>query len=54
MARARDLIRFVADVVALARERGAWWMVPLVVLLLVVVGLTVVGQVAAPYVYTLF
>lgn len=37
-----------------ARHHKVWWIVPLVVVLALVVGLVAVGQVSAPFIYTLF
>ena len=43
------------DVVGYSVHNRAWWLIPTMALLVVVIGLIVVGQAAAPYtLYTLF
>lgn len=37
-----------------ARHHKAYWIVPLVLVLALVVALVVTGQAAAPFIYTLF
>lgn len=37
-----------------ARAHKAYWIVPLVLLLLLVGGVIAIGQATAPYIYTLF
>jgi len=37
-----------------ARQNKAYWIVPLVLVLALVVTLVVTGQVSAPFIYTLF
>jgi heme/copper-type cytochrome/quinol oxidase subunit 1 len=47
--------RLARDVVGYAVHNRAWWLLPVMGLLVVVIGLIVVGQAAAPYtLYTLF
>jgi hypothetical protein len=42
------------DLVGFARENKAWWIVPLMVVLLLAGVLVIAGQGAAPFIYTLF
>lgn len=42
------------ELVALAREHRAWWLVPLLVILALAALLAVASQGALPFVYTLF
>jgi Family of unknown function (DUF5989) len=52
---ARNAWRLGRDVVGYSVHNRAWWLVPTMALLAVVIGLIVVGQAAAPYtLYTLF
>jgi hypothetical protein len=44
----------VKEFVHFARHHKVWWIVPLVLVLAAVVGLVAVGQVSAPFIYTLF
>lgn len=37
-----------------ARQNKVYWILPLVVVLVVLVGVVAVGQAAAPFIYTLF
>jgi hypothetical protein len=37
-----------------AWSKKAWWLVPLVVILLLATAIVVVGTIAAPFIYTLF
>lgn len=50
----RHLGRLLSDVVGFARQNKAWWMVPLVVLLLVIGGLIVGVSTISPFIYSLF
>jgi hypothetical protein len=43
----RDLIRF-------AMRKKAYWLIPLVLILLLTFALIVAGQAAAPFMYTIF
>ena len=45
------LLREFAD---FARHHKVWWIVPLVLVLVLVVGLVAAGEVSAPFIYTLF
>jgi hypothetical protein len=46
--------RLIADVCGLARQTGAWWLVPLLLVLLSCALLVFVSQSASPFVYPLF
>jgi len=47
--------RLSRDVVGYSVHNRAWWLLPVMAVLIVVIGLIVVGQAAAPYtLYTLF
>lgn len=50
------MIRLLKDLVAFARERRKWWIVPLVLvcLLLAQLAWVVVHPVIAPFLYTVF
>ena len=37
-----------------AKENRAYWILPLAIVLLAVIGLVVVSQASAPFIYTLF
>jgi len=50
----RHLDRLLREVWSVARANRAWWMVPLELVLLVPAALINSGQVAAPFIYTLF
>jgi hypothetical protein len=43
----REFFRF-------ARAHKAYWIIPLVLVLALMIGLIVVGQISAPFIYTLF
>ena len=42
------------EVWAFAGQNKAWWLVPLVVVLLILALVIFAGQTAAPFIYTLF
>lgn len=42
------------ELVLFARDHKAWWIVPLVAVLALIVLLIAVGQSATPFIYTLF
>lgn len=50
----RHLTRLLRDVVGFARENKAWWIVPLMLLLLIVGGLIVGVSSISPFIYSLF
>lgn len=54
MARVSYIRRFVGDLFAFAREHKAYWILPLVLVLLLAAVLAMTSQAAAPFVYTLF
>jgi hypothetical protein len=54
MRRLRHLGLLLAEVWAFARENRAWWLVPLVIMLLLLGLLIFAGQSVAPFIYTLF
>ena len=54
MHRLRHLGRLLAEVGRYAARNKAWWLVPLVVVMLVLGLMIATGQVAAPFIYTLF
>jgi hypothetical protein len=54
MARLRDSMNLFRDFVAFARHNKAYWIIPLVLVLGLAATLVVVGQTAAPLLYTLF
>ena len=54
MSKLRHVRRLVADILYLARRHKAYWLLPLLLVLALTVALLVVGQSAAPFVYTLF
>ncbi len=50
----RHLLRLISELFGFARTHKAWWIVPLVLLLLVV-GLLIVGvSTISPFIYSLF
>jgi hypothetical protein len=46
--------RLFRELFGFARAHKAYWIVPLVIILLLGVALIVVGQTAAPFIYNLF
>ncbi|MBU2502954.1 MAG: DUF5989 family protein [bacterium] len=54
MNKVRRLGDLLAEVWRFARANKAWWIVPLVAVLLVIAALIVSGQAFAPFIYTLF
>jgi len=50
----RHLSRLLLDTFAFAWETKAWWMFPIVVLLLLIAVLVIAGQSVTPFIYTLF
>ncbi|MBN2449120.1 MAG: hypothetical protein JXR77_01955 [Lentisphaeria bacterium] len=50
----RHLGRLLRDVFGFAWQNKAWWIVPVVVLLLLLGLLVFAGQSVAPFIYTLF
>lgn len=54
MSKLRHVRRLASDILHLARHHKAYWIVPLLLVLALTIALLVVGQSAAPFVYTLF
>jgi hypothetical protein len=54
MSALRNLSRLLRDVWGFARDHKAWWIVPLVVLLLCIGGLIVGVSSISPFIYSLF
>ena len=54
MHRLRFLTRLLSELGSYAARNKAWWLTPLVVVMLVLGLMIATGQVAAPFVYTLF
>ncbi len=54
MKRLKYLIELFKEFVEFASANKAWWLVPVVVILLSVAALVFVGQGATPLIYTLF
>jgi len=50
----RHLGHLLAEIGRYAARNKAWWLVPLVVVMLVLGLVIATGQVAAPFIYTLF
>lgn len=50
----RSLSRFLAELFAFAREHKAWWIVPIVLILLLVGLLIVSVSSISPFIYSLF
>lgn len=54
MGKIRYLKRLLGEVFAFARQRKAYWLVPMILLLLLIAALVMVSQATAPFIYTLF
>jgi len=52
--RLKHLARLLAEVGRYAARHKAWWLVPMVVVLLLLALLIFTGQASAPFIYTLF
>jgi hypothetical protein len=50
----RHLGRLLKELMGFAWHNKAWWLVPIVLVLLLMALLVVVGQSTAPFIYTLF
>ena len=50
----RHLGRLFGELASFARHHKAWWLVPLVAMMLLLAVLIVAGQTVAPFIYTLF
>ena len=52
---AKYLLRLLKEFFAFARQNKAWWIIPLVVILLLMALFVVAGQVAGPmFIYTVY
>ena len=51
---AKYLLRLLKEVGEFAWHNKAWWIVPIVLVILLLSLLVFVGQTAAPFIYTLF
>ena len=54
MPRQPPLFRLLRELFAFAREHKAWWMIPVVGILLLVALLTVTVSSISPFIYSLF
>ena len=54
MNKIRHLAHLLKEIWAFAGQNKSWWLVPVMFILLIVAGLIVSGQIAAPFIYTLF
>jgi len=50
----RHLLSLFKNLFGFARQNKAWWIVPLIVVLLLLAGVMVVGHAIAPFIYTFF
>lgn len=50
----RHLWRLLGEFLGFAWQNKAWWIVPIILVLLLLTLLIAVGHVTAPFVYTLF
>ena len=50
----RSLARLLSELIAFARENKAWWIVPIVIVLLLVALLVVSVSAVSPFIYSLF
>ncbi|MBK7048502.1 MAG: hypothetical protein IPO18_03970 [bacterium] len=54
MHRLTHLGRLLAEIGRYAAQHKAWWLIPMVIVLLLLALLIVTGQATAPFIYTLF
>ena len=54
MSKLRHLTPLIREFLAFARAHKAYWIVPLLIVLGLIVLLIAVGQTSAPFIYTLF
>lgn len=54
MAFLRYLLRLLKEFFGFAWHNKAWWIIPILVVLLLMAMLIVLGQTTAPFIYTLF
>lgn len=50
----KHLVYLIRDFFNFAKGNRAWWLIPVILILLLLAGLIIVGQTAAPFIYTLF
>lgn len=50
----RHLGRLLVEFFLFAWHHKAWWIVPIAIVLLLLAAVVLVGQTAAPFIYTLF
>ena len=50
----KHLVRLLNEFIGFAWHNKAWWIVPVVLVLLMMALLVVLGQTTAPFIYTLF
>lgn len=50
----RHLKLLFKELFSFARDKKAWWILPIVAILLLLAALIIAGQVSAPFIYTLF
>jgi len=50
----KHLVQLLKEFVGFAWHNKAWWIVPVVLVLLMMALLIVLGQTTAPFIYTLF
>jgi hypothetical protein len=50
----RHLLGLFQDLFGFARKNKAWWIIPLVAVLLILALVVVAGKAVAPFIYTLF
>ena len=51
---ARHLVRLLGEFLGFAWRDRAWWIVPIVIMLLVLTAFVVAGSIVAPFLYPLF
>lgn len=54
MHRIRYIGKFFGELFDFAKQNKAWWLIPMVLILLVIGTLVFTGQAVAPFIYTLF
>jgi len=50
----KHLLQLLKDFLGFAWENKAWWILPIILVLLLIAGLIVTGKASAPFIYTLF
>ena len=54
MKRIAHIGKLLGDIVGFAASNKAWWLVPIVLILLAVAGFALLSSSAAPFIYALF